>query len=193
MSEEAPPPSVTNTNDMTDLAIVAKVGKRSNDNITDIKNNLKTLEGTLIKLSTSRDSLIDAIVRDAAESINYWQEVVKKRKSELKIVLQSFMIAVSAQEKTIASLDIINKKYDTERKALAAAATRGDYRKWPAMWGGKTPRQSFTGDTVNVDTSWGKMPSLPTDYGSGTGQTTGTPYTEAELRNSAVGFLKSAT
>ena len=96
MTEAAAPPSATNTNDMTDLAIVAKVGKRSNDNITDIKNNLKTLEGTLIKLSTSRDSLIDAIVRDAAESINYWQEVVKKRKSELKIVLQSFISCLSS-------------------------------------------------------------------------------------------------
>lgn len=179
----------------SDLAIISEVSQRSTSNITDIKNNLKTLEDTLNRLTTSRESLIDAIVSDAAEAINYWQNQVRKTKNDITIIMRAFMVAISAQEKTIASLGIINTKYAAQEASLNAAATAKTYRQWPARWGTDTNRLPLTGDVVNVDTGYG-TPGLPTtlppDYGTGTGQTTGTPYTEAELRSAEQGYLSTS-
>ena len=149
----------------SDLAIITQVSQRSTDNISDIKNNLKTLEDTLNRLTTSRESLIDAIVSDAADAINYWQNQVKKTKNDITIIMRAFMVAISAQEKTIASLSIINSKYSAQEASLNAAATAKTYRQWPARWGTDTNRLSVSGEAVNVDTSYpSNLPTLPVKY-----------------------------
>ena len=160
---------------------ISMVSNRSSTNINEIKQRLRQLDKTLSNLTTARNNLIDAIVRDAGEAINFWQLEIVKLKQTLINVIKNFVTAIDAQERTIASLDILTSRYNKDITLIKDAITKKQFRKWPSMWGGKSLRQSFTGDTVNVDTSWGTLPKLPKDYGTGTGQTTGSPYTKTEL------------
>lgn len=169
---------------MTDVnEVLTNVTSRSSVNITEIKQGLVKLDNILSQLKTSRNNLIDALVNDAAEAINFWQTKIKELKGSLIVLLTSFNVAISAQEKTIASLSLLTGAYKNIDAELTNAVTTKKYREWPSKWGSKRDRLNLTGSNVNIDTGYGVLPTLPPDYGFGEGQTTGGEYTSNNLFN----------
>ena len=174
-----------------DISLINTVKQRSTSNIVEIKRRLIAIETTLSSLTTARNNLIDAIVRDAGEAINFWQLEIKKLKQQIQDLIAAFIVAISAQEKTIAALSYINKKYVSEEAKLKSAVTSKSFRKWPSMWGGSKKRTQFQGDTVTFSTPLTNLPALPPDYKE---TTISSPYTAAELttwKNSTDNGLKT--
>ena len=132
---------------------IDKIENRSNNNIKDIKKNLKNLENTLIIYDDVKSKLIDAIIKDAGESINYWQIEVKKIKTQLKQFLKSFVKIIEVQEKTKAALDILNDKYQQKKKDIQTSVNSSTGERWPKLWGTNKNTTPITGDKVNVDTN----------------------------------------
>lgn len=132
---------------------IDKIENRSNNNIKDIKKNIKNLENTLIIYDDAKSKLIDAIIKDAAESINYWQIEVKKIKTQLKNFLKSFVKIIEVQEKTKAALDILNNKYQQKKKDIQTSVNSSTRERWPQLWGTNTNTTPITGDKINVNTN----------------------------------------
>lgn len=167
--------------DNNSAQLITDVSQRSTNNITEIKTGLITIESTITKLSEARNNLIDAIIQDAAEAINYWQNQIKTTKELLASFMKSFMDAVKAQEMTVAALDILAKKTTTSENEMKDGLTNKTFRQWPTRWGTDTNRLSLSGETVNIDTSYpSNLPTLPLNY-----QPTATQpeYSENTLRN----------
>lgn len=170
----------------TDAAtMISQVQNRSQANIGEIKVNLKNLEGTLSKLSTARNALIDAIVSDAAEAINFWQTQIKLEKEKVTTLLNAFVVAISAQEKTVAALNYITTKVDNERTTLDSGVSQTTFRQWPAKWGMSNrlgnetkDRLAISGNAINVDTTYGTLPVIPPNFNSGS---KASPYLDTEV------------
>lgn len=145
--------------------LITNVSQRSTNNITEIKSNLISMEGTINKLSEARNKLIDAIILDAAEAINYWQNQIKTTKELLASFMQSFVDSVKAQEMTIAALELLKNKTVASENEMKDGLSNKTFRQWPARWGTDTNRLSVSGEAVNVDTSYpSNLPTLPVKY-----------------------------
>ena len=117
------------------MSTVQNIKIRSDNNQEVIKSKLKSLENILTTFDNAKEQLIDAIIFDAAESINYWQDQVKKTKLQIESVFKAYISVVQAQEKTKAALNILKDKYETQKDNMMNAAKSKTSDRWPKLWG----------------------------------------------------------
>lgn len=117
------------------MSTVNDIKLRSDDNQQIIKSKLKSLENILNNFDNAKEQLVDAIILDAAEAINYWQNQVKKIKLEIQSIFKAYISVVQAQEKTKAALNILKNKYEKQKDNMLNAAESKTSDRWPKLWG----------------------------------------------------------
>lgn len=120
-SSSGGPQSQLDTSNTQELTIpnISNITDRSTANITQIKSGMRNLQSVLNSLAVARDELVHAIINDADEAIKHWQDQVDLARKQINNILNTLVSAVSAQEHTIAGLNIIAK----QQKALHTTAT----------------------------------------------------------------------
>lgn len=123
---------------------ITNISQRSTTNIAQLKSGMKNLQVILNDLAVARDELVHAIINDADEAIQYWQTEVEKLRKAINAVLQTLVVAVSAQEHTIAGLAIISRQQEElKKRATSWVAGSGITAKPTPAWYSKLTNQDM--------------------------------------------------